>query len=103
METKHTKGEWKLNYSFSKAVENEDNCQWVSIYSESNNLMAEIKGQHYGIPEYEMHANAKLMAAAPDLLKALNDCVQIMESITILTGHKPCIERAKQAIEKATI
>ena len=102
METKHTKGEWKLDYSYAVPEVTED-CQWVEIHSESNNLMAEIKGQHRGITNSEMHANAKLIAAAPDLLKALNDCVQIMESITILTGHKPCIERAKLSIKKATL
>lgn len=51
--------------------------------------------------ECEMKANAKLIAAAPDLLKSLQECVKAMKIVTS-SAIKPFIERAEQAIKKAT-
>jgi hypothetical protein len=80
---KHTQGEWKLE---------RDHFDNHIIFCDGFHL-AEIRSI----------ADAKLIAAAPELLYALNDCIKTMEAITILTGHKPCIERAKAAIKKATM
>lgn len=49
----------------------------------------------------ESEANAKLIAAAPELLEALQKCVKTMEAIKILTRYKPCLEKANNAIKKA--
>lgn len=45
--------------------------------------------------------NAKLIAAAPELLDNLIYCVKALE-VTMLHNAKPIIERAKAAIAKAT-
>ncbi len=41
-------------------------------------------------------ANARLIAAAPDLLAALEECTELMETI-----HKSAISRARAAIAKS--
>lgn len=46
-------------------------------------------------------ANAKLLAAAPELLEALKGCVTALKTVASFGGTKPFIDRAMLAIEKA--
>lgn len=69
METKHTKGEWKLQSTIAKAglyqtyelnIDfNKNNTDCVTVYCSEET------------PTHEELANAKLIAAAPELLGAL--------------------------------
>lgn len=60
METKHTKGDWNV----SKTVND------YAIHTEgSPKDLALVYEYSRGIPKEEAEANAKLIAAAPDLLK----------------------------------
>jgi len=64
METKHTKGEWKQNRHCVFIGENEI----IGV-----NVICRL---HSGVKDYqplEQEANAKLIAAAPDLLAALSE------------------------------
>lgn len=58
-EVKHTQGEWKISEGRTRhVVENEEGTGFVDVWVMGN------------VTEEEANANAKLIAAAPDLLKA---------------------------------
>lgn len=80
MEFKGTKGKWKAKIVF-------DN--WV-IVDEKDNIL--------GIRDNK--ENSKLIAAAPDLLEALECCLDSLGGEFNLPID--CISDAKQAIDKAT-
>jgi hypothetical protein len=67
---KGTKKEWVQGATFF-SEEEEQPVYWVDIRAGGYKL-AQINGTHYGIPNDECVANAKLILAAPYLLKALH-------------------------------
>lgn len=81
---KHTEGEW-----FASGTE------VVSMPSQVK-ISNQISGENYE----KAKANAKLIAAAPDLLKALSDLYNSIDSCVELTPD--VLLKAKQAIKKAT-
>lgn len=90
MNARHTPGPWAINIQ-----------EWVSG---EKNYYVEDEGSDNSICkvfqkplERETSANAKLIAAAPDLLEALLDCVSDYPNISQAT-----IDFAKKAIAKAT-
>lgn len=88
METKHTKGEWEV------ANKNEQK-KWFNISSPSGIIARSFYGELEPIVyDYEAEANAKLIAAAPDLLEALQSALPYL--------HKETRIKAEQAIKKAT-
>lgn len=70
MSTQHTPGPWLIGIQTcptgSIATVYNTTDKWVEIWSE--NWMVT------GMPPEEQSANARLIAAAPDLLKALKEC-----------------------------
>jgi hypothetical protein len=95
METKHTPGPWNLiekgdaNMYGMVTVGN----KWVISFQQNGELMTDTQ-----------MANAKLIAAAPDLLKALVDMVNADLDDTGFAEHNKVIasRNAKAAIKKAT-
>jgi hypothetical protein len=85
MNTNHTKGDWKIS-----AINKLNPTQRI-IHKEQGFVIAKIMN----IDEAE--ANAKLIAAAPDLLKALKSAQNIL-AVNYNTGTNEIDE----AIEKAT-
>lgn len=79
---KHTKGEWSFGHN-------------VGVYS-GNTHIADINPVENGFDE--TLANAKLIAAAPDLLEALKLMVDVVDG-----NYSEATDIAKAAIEKATI
>lgn len=73
MKTQHTKGEWKVlnfNGTFNTTVMVGDNeCICETYYNNDN----------YSIEAEEAEANAKLIAAAPELLTIANLCLNWFE------------------------
>ena len=56
-----------------------------------------------GISPDEEFANARLIAAAPELLEALEDCVAVMDrELAGLKAIQPELSSARAAIAKAT-
>lgn len=87
MKSNHTKGEWKV-------IGN----GWVSAYGK---LVAKPTSTNMSVEELE--ANAKLIAAAPELLEALKKSLKIVESITCMSSDEIQIMKdAQQAIKNAT-
>ena len=93
MKTKHTKGNWDRNM-------NTHSKKWMQIFVDGN-LIAEAKplhkiGERQNTDFEEEEANAKLIAAAPDLLKGL------IEAKTIIYNLCNGLEK-RDAIELQTI
>ena len=93
-EKKFTQGEWKQKEALTEVYglpvnEVSCGCFWI----------AQVRGEGK-----EKEANAKLIAAAPELLEAL----EILSSYCITSGHLdlivevPIIQNALLAIQKAT-
>lgn len=64
MKTKHTPGPWLAYYGSSEEL--------VTIIDSQNEDICELAPFVDDYSEEEMNANAKLMAAAPEMLEALN-------------------------------
>lgn len=90
-ELKHTPGPWKTEDDFYR--------QGVGILGADGLYVAHVIRTS---AHSETEANARLIAAAPDLLEALQGAVRAMEIATLLPSFKPFIQRGKSAIAKAT-
>jgi hypothetical protein len=98
LEFKGTKGEWNVRDNFRKP----------SILNESNQVLAMLSincfddkdGLHKYYSHNKMMANAKLIAAAPELLKALIKSVESMK-LADEVEFRDEIKQAEQAINKA--
>lgn len=93
----HTKGEW-INQGWSE--------EGILIHSENRPISDGLdSGVAYvfGPNSKEAHANASLIAAAPDMLEALTELVNNYEDQEgIHANNQEVILKAKRAIEKAT-
>jgi hypothetical protein len=115
METKHTKGKWYIERTSSKDGDFQGRILCKS--SEVKDVHNHEKEQIYiivgecmrrnGSSNIHHESNAKLIAAAPDLLEALNDCVNYLEKVA--DNFNGCtveiddlIPLSKEAIKKAT-
>ena len=87
METKHTKGKWRPVF----------NGNMFTVISEDKNIC--VDGE---TDLGENEANARLIAAAPDLLEALNKmCDAVLNNIQLRPDSKT-MKEAVEAIKKAT-
>ena len=90
METKHTKGEWALRNPIAEY--NAYSNMWCCAIQYGEDIGQMI----FGKTKEEAEANAKLIAAAPELLEALIEVVRISDR------KHDAWDKAKQAINKAT-
>lgn len=100
-EFKGTKGEWELLDDWSKGIDNHT----IIVYSNySEKSICEIE-----LINSESNANAKIIAAAPELLEALEEIIE-MNRQTALDQYGDaekaeswsCVTIARKAIKKAT-
>ena len=93
METKYTPGPWIMG-----SVQNND-----GMGNYSHTIGPVIVRQHFlGKTEMEIHANAQLIAAAPELLEAAQAALKLLDEM--MRGHDEghTAEWLRAAISKAT-
>ena len=95
METKHTKGEWEV------FKPDHMGCTNVSIGKNAGfNQFVEL--WHHQNSKEESEANAKLIAAAPELLEALININNILNSAYQSSKDEEILDITINAIKKAT-
>jgi hypothetical protein len=116
-EFKGTKGQWRIQEQFDTPnliTDSENNKEWYALSSYifgNDRIIGETRYQtdtgngYYSVNLLsEMRANAKLIAAAPDLLEALQLCLDALETYVsdgyIMEGTI-AENKAEKAIEKA--
>lgn len=95
----HTKGPWRIGKYTNSVIS--DNKNGLEI----NGAIGEEAVKYYGgnlICESVSIENAKLIAAAPDLLEALNDMIEMYEQVQPVGGWQGVYDSAIYAIKKAT-
>lgn len=89
----HTKGEWSIWDS-----ETNPDYPHITISAKGTPKIAKVLYNFHSTNE--MNANAKLIAAAPDLLEAIIGMAEL--DIIITSETKAILEKARKAINKAT-
>lgn len=91
--SKHTPGTWSDYYAKLAPVGS------VAVWSDQGGMVRRVAlcGTHEGIDLDEAEANARLIAAAPDLLEALIQIAKLTGPDSIIHAH----DIARAAIEKA--
>lgn len=101
--SKHTPGPWEceLGHENGDFQINSTGCRWKAIANATANVLGAD-----AVYDDEAQANAKLIAAAPDMLKALNFCVKAMRIAGVDTVPdglcSQAASEARAAIAKAT-
>lgn len=73
MSTKHTAGPWKISTGRIKK-----NLEWININDNTGACLADLPTDSHGIDPDESLANAKLIAASPELLEAAKEMCDAM-------------------------
>ena len=102
MDAKYTPGPWNIGSSDLPVSRMSIHCKGHKDSCHSTVALMVSRGV-IGISHDEEFANARLIAAAPDLLEALKDCVAVMDrELAGLKAIQPELSSARAAIAKAT-
>lgn len=100
---KHTPAPWKLTLINPGPSKGSVFEHWRIGNEEAGNaIVAEC--YDWTLNKSERDANARLIAAAPELLEALEDCYSELNQLAFLSGDnlaKPTLDKARAAIAKA--
>jgi len=100
METKHTKGEWEVsNSQYQSKLFGEHTGFNITANNGQRNVCNVTLNNAVGIPEVEREANAKLIAAAPELLEAAIICNREFDDPN---DSIEAFKKLNNAIKKAT-
>lgn len=107
MEAKFTKEEWILREvcpgQFEIANPDKDFIDWKGKNARGHSVVAHVTRNFFSKEETE--ANAKLIAAAPELLQACHNALMSFEAMNTIRENfipETTIRELKQAIKKAT-
>ncbi|MBE3084680.1 MAG: hypothetical protein IMZ64_00500 [Bacteroidetes bacterium] len=102
METKHTKGEWRQSHR--KTYEGVYSTQ---VYDEKEKTICTLAWHKVdlgnGVTGTDREANAKLIAAAPDMLEACKEALKMYKELEPCGGWQHVYDYLDSAIKKATI
>jgi len=102
MDVKYTPGPWNIGSSDLPVSRMSIHCKGHKDSCHSTVALMVSRGV-IGISHDEEFANARLIAAAPELLEALKDCVAVMDrELAGLKVIQPELSAARAAIAKAT-
>ena len=100
--SKWTPGPWNIGSSDLPVSRMSIHCKGHKDSCHSTVALMVSRGV-IGISHDEEFANARLIAAAPELLEALEDCVAVMDrELAGLKAIQPELSSARAAIAKAT-
>lgn len=91
----HTPGPWSINPKGGTPM--------VGIDLQDGGELLPIVEVVYGYNNAEAKANARLIAAAPELLEALDELANGYKGCFFDTGLAPRLEKARNAIANATV
>jgi hypothetical protein len=104
MESKYTKGTWFMNTT-KKFIDNKG----LAITDEKNRLICEVSHDLSELSLKEYEANAKLIAAAPELFESCMSLisqkdkgVRVNGELTFTAGMVNAILKIQEALKKAT-
>lgn len=99
--TKHTPGPWRIDPDFNRDVQTADGAHEIATAEYGKPLCTDAD---YSVPQDfdEAIANARLMAAAPDLLAALQMARSLMVTVNNYSTDGASIRVIDSAIAKAT-
>lgn len=93
---KHTKGEWSTNMSIGLGIK--------ARIKSGEIIIADCYSFSEGLSDEEAEANAKLIAAAPELLEALIECSAFLNTVqSPATSARNLKTEIDNAINKATL
>ena len=99
MEPKFTKGEWTF---YETPNYHKPECSRIEVSSRDSSLwICKVQNSGY-IAEDEGLANAKLIAAAPELLGVATKCLEWCNSVKSIEFVNDLRNEAEAAIKKAT-
>ena len=102
---KHTQGPWHIGRVADHSTDRfKRNCEWARIRSEQGGLIAKIesvnpKGKRQSCDFDIEAANVKLIAAAPDLLEALNRMIAMHDMMMKKVNHGASFYDAETIME----
>ena len=97
--TKHTPAPWSLGDSDLHC----SNLSVHGIHENAHSTIARMVSSEHGMDPVEIYANARLIAAAPELLNALWAMVTSFQAVEYMEDHmKQAAEMGRAAIRKAT-
>lgn len=93
MNTRHTPGPWKMHSNIGRKSE-------PGVIADAAPCIIAIMGNHKEWP-VEAEANARLIAAAPELLEALEDMLSLAKSYDV-GQNSAIVDRASALIARTT-
>ena len=106
MELKHTPGPWKTTTTYGLYginIANDDEKHTVCSVPHVTKDVLSNEGKKIGVADVEYGvADARLIAAAPELLEALQDAVNLLTQISEDTDTPLALDKFCHVISKAT-